>query len=94
MLLYGLCVGSTVQREAVPSAEGAGHFQPEEFDHPCVKSINSEHICEEPKKISGVLGLPQRIKVDNGPKLIPERRIPRLISTKSISSTPVLTPCE
>ncbi len=45
-------------------------FSRESFAIYVDKSIKGEQVCEELEKIKAARGLPQRIKVDNGPEFI------------------------
>lgn len=59
MLVHGLRIRSIVQWEAVPSADGAGHFQSENFAIYMDKPIKGDQVCEALEKIKAARGMPQ-----------------------------------
>lgn len=70
MLEYGLRVRSIVQWEAIQALTVLDTFSRESLAIYVDKSIKGEQVCEELEKIKAARGLPNRIKVDNGPEFI------------------------
>ena len=70
MLEYGLRIGSIVQGKRFRALTVLDTFSRESLAIYVDKSIKGEQVCEELEKIKAARGLPQRIKVDNGPEFI------------------------
>lgn len=67
---YGLCFGSNVQWEELPTLTVLDTFKRESISIYVDKSIKGEQVCETLDKIKETRGFPMRIKVDNGPEFI------------------------